>query len=346
MAKSESKSTVKHLTAGGIAGAMEAFLMYPTEFVKTQMQLQTSMLRKAAQTGAGAPQPKFTGIVGCIKYTFKTHGIPGFYRGVSTLIVGSTPKAAVRFGAYNLFSEKLKDDKGKLSTTGTLLAGLGAGITEAIIAVTPMETVKTKFIHDQNKALDARKYRGLVHGVRTIIAEEGIRGVYQGLLPTMLKQGGNQACRFFVFNQLKGVTTKSTGRKDLNAMESMLIGGVAGIISVYVTMPFDVVKTRMQGLEAKNYKSSVDCSVRVLRDEGVFALWKGTVPRLSRVMFSTGLIFTFQEQTLRLINQVWPDEAGSSHGASKPAADKPKAATPTPPASAPKENKESGEKKS
>jgi solute carrier family 25 citrate transporter 1 len=315
---------------------MEAFLMYPTEFVKTQMQLQTSMLKKAAQAGAGAPAPKFTGIGGCIKYTYKNHGFTGFYRGVSTLIVGSTPKAAVRFGAYNWFSNQLKDEKGKLSTTGTLLAGLGAGVTEAIVAVTPMETVKTKFIHDNNKAVDQRKYRGLVHGVRTIVAEEGLRGVYQGLFPTMLKQGGNQACRFFVFNQLKALTTSQTGRKDLNAMESMLLGGVAGIISVYVTMPFDVVKTRMQGLEAKNYKGSIDCTMRVLSDEGIFALWKGTVPRLSRVMFSTGLIFTFQEQTMRLLNQFWPEPKS---------AEKPKAtpAPVTPAAAAPKEG---GDKKS
>jgi solute carrier family 25 citrate transporter 1 len=30
-----------------------------------------------------------------------------------------------------------------------LLCGLGAGVSEAILAVTPMETVKVKFINDQ-----------------------------------------------------------------------------------------------------------------------------------------------------------------------------------------------------
>jgi solute carrier family 25 citrate transporter 1 len=43
------------------------------------------------------------------------------------------------------------------------LAGLGAGMTEAILAVTPTETIKTKLIQDQNLAQP--KYRGLVHGL-------------------------------------------------------------------------------------------------------------------------------------------------------------------------------------
>ncbi len=34
------------------------------------------------------------------------------------------------------------DENGKLSQGRTLLAGLGAGVTEAIFAVTPMETAK------------------------------------------------------------------------------------------------------------------------------------------------------------------------------------------------------------
>ena len=44
-------------------------------------------------------------------------------------------------------------------------------IAEAIFAVTPMETVKVKFIHDQRSATPA--YKGFFHGVREIIRTEG-----------------------------------------------------------------------------------------------------------------------------------------------------------------------------
>ena len=60
-----------------------------------------------------------------------------------------------------------------------LLCGLGAGVSEAVLAVTPMETVKVKFINDQRSANP--KFRGFAHGVSCIVQEQGIRGVYQGM---------------------------------------------------------------------------------------------------------------------------------------------------------------------
>lgn len=76
-----------------------------------------------------------------------------------------------RFGAFETFKTKMQDHNGQLSTGGKLLAGLGAGICEAVLAVTPMETVKVKFINDQRSANP--KFRGFFHGVSTIIRQEG-----------------------------------------------------------------------------------------------------------------------------------------------------------------------------
>ena len=52
-----------------------------------------------------------------------------------------------------------------------MLCGLGAGVCEAIFAVTPMETVKVKFINDQRSANP--RFKGFFHGVRCIIKEQG-----------------------------------------------------------------------------------------------------------------------------------------------------------------------------
>lgn len=125
MSKTESKSTAKNLIAGGTAGAIEATIMFPTEFVKTQLQLYPG---------------KYKGPIQCGIQTVKERGFFSLYRGLSTLVVGSIPKAAVRFAAYNQFQQMLRDkNTGKLTATKSMLAGLGAGISEAIIAVTPME---------------------------------------------------------------------------------------------------------------------------------------------------------------------------------------------------------------
>lgn len=60
---------------------------------------------------------------------------------------------------------------GTLSPGGRLLCGLGAGVSEAALAVTPMETVKVKFINDQRSANP--RFKGFFHGVGLIVKEQG-----------------------------------------------------------------------------------------------------------------------------------------------------------------------------
>jgi len=61
--------------------------------------------------------------------------------------------------------------------------------------------IRTKLIHDANKPNP--QYRNLVHGVRTIVHQEGLSGVYRGLIAVMARQGANSAVRFTVYGQLK-----------------------------------------------------------------------------------------------------------------------------------------------
>ena len=64
----------------------------------------------------------------------------------------------------------------------------GAGICEAIFAVTPMETVKVKFINDQRRAQP--RFRGFFHGVGCIIKEQGKLVVSAGNRVNWLYQQG------------------------------------------------------------------------------------------------------------------------------------------------------------
>ena len=76
-----------------------------------------------------------------------------------------------RFAMFEFLKNKMVDDRGKLTQTQTILAGLGAGVSEAILVVCPMETIKVKFIHDQTQPNP--QYRGFFHGVRTIVRQQG-----------------------------------------------------------------------------------------------------------------------------------------------------------------------------
>ena len=74
----------------------------------------------------------------------------------------------------------------------------------------------------------------------------GLAGTYKGLTPTILKQGSNQAIRFFVYSNLKKYFQGGDNSKDIGNIRTFCIGGVAGAASVFGNTPIDVVKTRMQ----------------------------------------------------------------------------------------------------
>jgi solute carrier family 25 citrate transporter 1 len=136
--------------------------------------------------------------------------------------------------------------------------------------------------------------RGFLHGSKIIAQEKGIRGFFQGFLPTTARQAANSAVRFSSYTALKQLAEGyvSPGEK-LGAVSTFGIGGMAGIITVYATMPLDTVKTRMQSIEARSqYKNSFHCAARIFREEGILVFWSGAVPRLGRLILSGGIVFT------------------------------------------------------
>ena len=195
------------------------------------------------------------------------------------------------------------DEKGNLSGSGKLVAGLGAGVLEAIFAVTPMETVKVKFINDQRSANP--KFKGFFHGVSSIVAQEGLSGVYKGVTATIIKQGSNQAIRFYVMETLREWYKGDDPNKHTPKLLVGAFGAIAGAASVFGNTPIDVVKTRMQGLEASKYKSTVDCAVQIWKNEGPAAFYKGTVPRLSRVCLDVAITFMIYDSFMDLFNKFW-----------------------------------------
>ncbi|XP_011498220.1 PREDICTED: putative tricarboxylate transport protein, mitochondrial [Ceratosolen solmsi marchali] len=285
---------LKGIVAGGITGGIEICITYPTEYVKTQLQLD----------GKSGASKQYKGIFDCVKKTVNNHGFSGLYRGLSVLIYGSIPKSAVRFGSFESVKKQLADADGKLNAQTRLLSGLSAGVCEAIFAVTPMETIKVKFINDQRSSNP--KFRGFFHGVSHIVKENGLRGIYQGLTPTIIKQGSNQAIRFFVMESLKEWYKGGDNNKHVPKLVVGAFGAVAGAASVYGNTPIDVIKTRMQGLEAAKYKSSWDCAVQVWKNEGPTAFYKGTIPRLSRVCLDVGITFMIYDSFMEFFNKVWP----------------------------------------
>jgi len=278
LGKNENDGPICTFVKGGLTGFIEAIICYPTEFIKTQLQLQSKS------------NPEFTGILDCGAKTVKQHGPMGLYAGALPLILGSSGKQAARWTGYQTVLEKLKDDNGKVTVPKRMLAGACGGVTEAILAVTPIETLKTRITDDRRRGTG--NYTGSFDALTKIMKNEGPGGLYRGLVPTIMKQATNQAVRFptqhFFMQWMTG------GDKSLaaNPAYNGAAGAVAGAVSVILTMPQDTVKTRMQGEEAKKlYSGTLDCAQQILKNEGVAFFYAGTWPRMIRVSLDVAITF-------------------------------------------------------
>jgi solute carrier family 25 citrate transporter 1 len=286
--KKEKPNPLRSIIAGSSAGAVEIAITYPAEFAKTRTQLNS---RLAA--GQKIPFPPFG---------------KQWYAGCTTLIIGNSIKAGVRFVAFDQYKRILGNEDGTISGPMTVVSGFLAGATESLLAVTPFESIKTQLIDDRKQVNPRMK--GFLHGSKLIAREQGIKGFFKGFVPTTARQAANSAVRFSAYTSLKQAAQSyvAPGEK-LGTLSTFAIGGAAGVITVYATQPIDTVKTRMQSLDAKgSYKNSIDCAVKIFKNEGVFKLWSGAVPRLGRLIFSGGIVFTMYEKTMELLDQIDPDK--------------------------------------
>ncbi|KAH8428903.1 uncharacterized protein LDX57_006577 [Aspergillus melleus] len=126
-------SSLRSIIAGSSAGAVEIAITYPAECtVSTDPRLHDSKK---------LPWPPFG---------------KQWYAGCTTLIIGNSLKAGIRFVAFDKIKSLLQDENGKISGPKTVIAGFGAGFTESLLAVTPFESIKTQLsVTIPNKSISA-----------------------------------------------------------------------------------------------------------------------------------------------------------------------------------------------
>jgi len=287
--KAPQQSGLRSIVVGGLTGAINIMIVFPTEFVKTQLQLDTGR------------EKTYTGSLDVVKQTVKQRGVTGLYRGVQVLLTGAIPTYALRFGTFDHLKGLVSGGQGVLSPGQRMVCGLGAGVTEAVLVVTWIETLKVRLISDQRK--EKPRFRGLHHAAVTIVREEGLTGIYKGVGPTVCKQGSNQAIRFFLMETMRGIYTGGDLSIQVPYYFVALFGSIAGGSSVLCNTPFDVIKTRMQ---SGKYMSSVECVKHLARTEGVRGFYKGCLPRLNRVCLEVAFAFTIYDTVQKLFKKIWP----------------------------------------
>ncbi|WVQ74550.1 hypothetical protein IAR50_004151 [Cryptococcus sp. DSM 104548] len=296
-----------HLVAGGTAGLAEALVCHPLDTIKVRIQLSKT------QNAAGY-QP--IGFFATGRQIITQEGPLSLYRGLGAVVSGIVPKMAIRFGSFEVYKSFLSQPDGSISSQATFLAGLGAGATEAVAVVTPMEVVKIRLQAQHQPvlagpmgAMSSPRYRNAVHAAYTIVHQEGLATFYRGVSLTALRQATNQGVNFTAYQQFKRWALEwqpHYSERGLPSWQTMSLGLISGAMGPFSNAPIDTVKTRIQKGTKTNGETARSRMVKVTSDmfrhEGVKAFYKGITPRVLRVAPGQAIVFTVYERVKGLID--------------------------------------------
>lgn len=168
----------------------------------------------------------------------------------------------------------------------------------------PLDLVKVR-LQTQSHAPGARLSMAqmFVH----VFREHGIRGLYKGLSAAQLRQLTYSTTRFGVYETLKERITGNTPNSQPSVGSLILISSIAGFSGGVIGNPADVLNVRMQhdaalpAAERRNYKHAIDGLVRMAREEGWSALWRGVWPNSVRAILMTASQLASYDSFKRLL---------------------------------------------
>lgn len=164
-------------------------------------------------------------------------------------------------------------------------SGAISGVCSAVL-VCPLDVAKTK-LQAQGSLIAlqgsnaARKYSGIAGTLSTIVKEEGVRGLYRGVVPTTLGYFPSWAIYFTVYEEV-GKALRQTPIAQYPFLSHMASATIAGASSTIATAPIWVVKTRLitQSPHDIAYKGMIDAICKMYSKEGIRAFYTGLGPSL------------------------------------------------------------------
>ena len=132
-----------------------------------------------------------------------------------------------------------------------------------------------------------------------------MKGLYKGGVPTILREGTAFGLYFSFYEWLINILlSPGQNRNQLNMSSVALAGSLTGLIVWIATYPIDIIKTRIQVDNFKNpeYKGTLDCFRKSLKNNGFTGLYKGFTPCALRAIPANGATFIAYETTLKLMD--------------------------------------------
>jgi solute carrier family 25 aspartate/glutamate transporter 12/13 len=153
-----------------------------------------------------------------------------------------------------------------------LLVGAFAGMGGSSIMY-PLDIVKTQL---QSRATMPHPsiIMSTVHVFRSIVSSSGIAGLYRGFSTCLVGIAPEKAIKLAVNDAVRDYYTSKRPDASIKVQEEIIAGSVAGVLQLSVTVPYEMVKIRLQ-LQGNVEPALRKTAPQIIRDLGPVGMYRG-----------------------------------------------------------------------
>eukprot|EP00949_MAST-11_sp_MAST-11-sp1_P003540 g3540.t1 len=144
-----------------------------------------------------------------------------------------------------------------------------------------------------------QKPPSMLQYAKQTIRTRGFRSLYAGVGAGTARQIFYTTSRLGLFEKFSEIVSE---HRKVGALERVGIGLCSGALAAIISCPAEVSLVRMSNdanlpaSERRNYKSVMDCAIRIASEEGVATYWRGCMPFVQRAMIvGVCQVATFQQ---------------------------------------------------
>uniref|UniRef100_A0A7S0WN96 Mitochondrial carrier protein n=1 Tax=Pyramimonas obovata TaxID=1411642 RepID=A0A7S0WN96_9CHLO len=269
--------------AGASAGAIAATMVCPLDVVKTRLQCQS-------YTGEFI---KYRGTLGTLSTVIKEEGVRGLYRGLTPTLVALLPNWMIYFTVYEgmkkIWLPRAATERGEISHSTSVVHMFSAAAAGAatVLATNPLWVVKTRMQVQSASgggfAKVLKPYTGVANAIQRIAVEEGARGLYAGMGPSLFGVA-HVAIQFPVYERVKGELAQRGGKAvaELGPVELVAASALSKMVASTITYPHEVVRARMHILGIGPFNGMRGVIQGLIKEGGVHSFYRGCGTNLVR----------------------------------------------------------------